>query len=399
MVSLICIISGTAYAQIDQESLDSIAFEEEKKKYLLLDIGVQIEATAGVNSMYNFKFEEAERQFRVLKYRYKEHPLPYFLMGLSNWWKIAPNIDVKEYDERFFHYMDTVIVLGEKMLDEDPDNIEANFFLAAAYGFKGRLDSERKNWTKAAFSGKKALDYLEKSKGQHEFSPEFMFGDALFNYYSVWVPENYPMLKPILAFFPKGDKEVGMQQLRTVANNAFYTRTEAQYFLMRIMALDEKDTRSALNLSSYLHKTFPDNSYFHRFYARLLYTTGNYTHCKQVSESIITKIDEGYTGYGPVTGRYAAFFLGQINQVYGNKQEAIENYKRAVEFGEQAEAEDSGYYLYSLFYLAQLLDKEKRFDESESYLKLIRKNAKRKHPAHKRARQYMKDRKELVKNG
>src|SRR5689334_18482693 len=61
------------------------------KNMLLLNPSVQIEATDAVNNMYNFKFEKAERDFRWTQFQYPEHPLPYFLLGLSEWWKIVPN--------------------------------------------------------------------------------------------------------------------------------------------------------------------------------------------------------------------------------------------------------------------------------------------------------------------
>lgn len=33
----------------------------------------------------DFKFDKAERQFRSLRRRYPQHPMPYFLLGLSTW--------------------------------------------------------------------------------------------------------------------------------------------------------------------------------------------------------------------------------------------------------------------------------------------------------------------------
>src|SRR5690554_143088 len=171
---------------------------------LLTDMNVQIEATEAVNDMYNFKFRKAEQQYRWLKQKYPDHPLPYFMMGLNEWWKIAPNIAEKRHDKRLIAYMDTVILLAEARYSKDEGDIEAAFFLSAANAFKGRLYSERREWSKAAVVGKNALKYLEASRGQHELSPEFLFGDALYNYYSVWIPENYPLLKPILWFFTKG---------------------------------------------------------------------------------------------------------------------------------------------------------------------------------------------------
>ncbi|MDQ3395548.1 MAG: tol-pal system protein YbgF [Bacteroidota bacterium] len=360
---------------------------------LLADMNVQIEATQAVNDLYNFKFERAERQFRWLKQKYKWHPLPYFLLGLSEWWKIVPNMENTAYDAKFLAYMDTSIFLAERLYELDETNIEATFFLSAAYGFKGRLYSDRKIWGKATSAGKNSLKYLDKSKGQDDLSPEFLFGNALYNYYSVWVPENYPLLRPVLMFFAKGDKNLGIKQLKEVANNAFYTRTEAQNFLMRILAVEENDPLSALPVSEYLAATFPDNAYFHRFYARLLYSSGQQRQTEKVSLDILDKIEKGMVGYEATSGRYASFYLGQIYETRGDLANSKKYYEKAIGYGDELEAYESGYYLYSLLALAKIADKEKNKTAAKDYINQIKKHAKRKHPAHKAARDFMKSRK------
>ncbi len=65
----------------------------------------------------------------------------------------------------------------------------------------------------------------------------------------------------------------------------------------------------------------------------------------------------------------------------------------AIGFGEELEAYESGYYLYSLLALAKIADKEKDKTASKNYFNLLKKHAKRKHPAHKAAREYMKNNK------
>ena len=61
--------------------------------YLLLDKGLQYRVTKAINSMYNFDFATAERDFAVIMYQYPEHPLPDFLMALGYWWRIEINGD------------------------------------------------------------------------------------------------------------------------------------------------------------------------------------------------------------------------------------------------------------------------------------------------------------------
>ena len=154
--------------------------QNSSKQMLLMDTGVQIDATQAVNDMYNFKFEKAEQQFRWLVQAYPEHPLPYFLLGLSQWWRMAPNIDDGKYDVQFMEYMDKSLELAHTMYEKDEEDVEASFFLAAGYGFKGRLLAERRSWRKAATAGKNALKYLQNSSNQSDLSPEFLFGDALY---------------------------------------------------------------------------------------------------------------------------------------------------------------------------------------------------------------------------
>jgi hypothetical protein len=336
---------------------------------------------------------KAERQFRWFKQKYGWHPLPYFLLGLSEWWKIMPDLSQKKHDDRFLAYMDSTIRVADHLRETHPEYAtESAFFLAAAYGFKGRLysDEERKEWSKAAIAGKRALKYLEECKSKNYLSPELLFGDALYNYFSVWVPENYPALKLVLWAFPKGDKQLGLQQLREVSFNAFYTRTEAMVWLMRIWNSYENKNDQALQLSEYLHTTYPDNAYFHRYYARMLYARGMFPELEVQSKEILSRIDSGQIGYEATSGRYAAFFLGQLGDMRKQPLEAKKYYQLAVRYSEERGATDSGYYLYSLISLGEIAAKEGNKAEAAKYFKEVKKKADRKDEAFKDAKRRLK---------
>lgn len=360
---------------------------------LINDITVQLEATQALNDLYNFKFEKAEQQFRWFKQKYAWHPLPYFMLGLSEWWKIMPAPHVRTHDDRFLAYMDSTIMVAELLHDKHPEyKVESSFFMAAAYGFKGRLysDEDRKEWRKAAFAGKKALGYLDECKKMNYLSPELLFGDALYNYFSVWVPENYPALKPILWFFPKGDKQLGLKQLREVSYNAFYTRTEAMVWLMRIWNSYENKNEQAHQIAEYLHQTYPDNAYFHRYYARMLYARGLYADMERESKDILQRIDSGMVGYEATSGRYAAFFLGQLGEIRRQQDVAKKYYQMTARYTEETGATDSGYYLYSLIALGEIADREGNKEVARKYFKEVKSKAGRKDEAFKDAKRRLK---------
>ncbi|WP_291720144.1 tetratricopeptide repeat protein [Bernardetia sp.] len=373
---------------------------------LITSMAMQIEATQGLNDMYNFDFRSAESQFQWMKRRYPEHPLGYFLMGLSNFWKMMPNEDVTTYDATFNKYMDSTIMYAEKIFDKaekkSPKQIEAAFFLSAAYAFKGRLESNRRNWTSATIAGKRALNYLEDARGYGDLSPELLFGDGLYNYYVEWIPENYGELKPILWFFKDGDKAKGIKQLEEVTAEGFYTKTEAQNFLVRIYNEESKTDpmyrEKALNLAAYLHQSYPQNAYFHRQYLKLLYLTGDGTKTIEESKKALDLIEKGAFGYEATIGRYAAFFLGSHHFRALRKYDEAKKYlKQAVEFGESVDAQEAGYYLYSLAYLGQIAHIEKDYMAAKGYYEKIKDHADRKHPTKKEAKKYLRENRKLFK--
>ncbi len=361
---------------------------------LINNVAMQIEISDALNDLYNFKFAKAEQQFRWFKQKYKWHPLPYFLLGLSEWWKIMPNTRDTRYDERFLAYMDSTIMVAEHLYKKVPEyKIEAAFFLAAAHGFKGRLysDEERKNWGKATLEGKSALNYMEVCREKDYLSPELLFGDALYNYFSVWVPENYKSLRPIMWFFRKGDKQLGLKQLKEVSYNAFYTRTEAMVWLMRILNSYENDQVRAFQIAEYLYQTYPDNPYFHRYYARVLYARGSFPELEIQSKKILARIDSAQTGYEATSGRYAAFFLGQLYENQRKLDEAKKYYSLAVKYAEEIGANESGYYLFSLIALGEINEKQGNKAEAKRYFKEVKNKSNRKDEAYKDAKKRLKN--------
>ncbi|PIQ47323.1 MAG: tol-pal system protein YbgF [Cytophagales bacterium CG12_big_fil_rev_8_21_14_0_65_40_12] len=387
VVAALLFNSAAVQAQSKKERVES-----DTSRYLLLNLALQHEITTAVDNMYNFDFHKAEVEFNWLKYNYPEHPLGYFLFGISTWWQMMPNLDKESpLGEEFLAYMDTAIYKSEAILEQDEDNMEANFFLAGAYGFQGRYHSEKRNWGKATNTGRLALKYLEKSQGNESFSPEILFGDALFNYYSIWIREEYPMLRPILLFFPRGDKALGLKQLETVATNAFYTRVEAIFFLMRIKAFETNETFEALRLSEYIFGQYPNNPYFHRFYARMLYSAGQMDATEKESLEILKRFDAGMEGYEEMSARYACFYLGAIHRGRRNWEVAEPYYKRAISYSADLDLEDSGYHIYSLLHLAEYYVEQKRYDEAAPMLSKVRNETKRKESTNQKARELEKE--------
>jgi tetratricopeptide (TPR) repeat protein len=348
------------------------------KEMLLTNREIQIQTTEAINNMYNYNFYEAERGFKWLTVKYPDHPIGYFLVGLNTWWKIVPDTKVEIFDDKCHAQMDIAIDKAEEMLDMPAVKKEAAFFLSASYAFKGRLYSEREKWVKAAWAGKQALKYLEISRGDGDINPELIFGDGLYNYYSKWIPENYPSLKPLLTFFRKGNKQQGIKQLEEVSLNAFYTRMEARYFLVQIYAMEGQSAKG-LSMARMMHNLYPNNSFFHRYVARMAFSLGQIKEAETYALELLDRIEKNNYGYGSNDGRYACYILGYANQHYNRDLEKAKiYYQKTIDYAITNDSKESGYFLGSHLALGKLAEIDKKYDVAATHYLEVFKNAEKK---------------------
>ena len=386
-------------AQLTQAQFSWFGGDTKKKHHeiLLANRGIQIETTRAINNMYNFNYDAAERDFKWLTVKYPEHPIGFFLIGLNEWWKIVPDTKDETHDDKFIANMDKAIDLADEMLDDDDGDKEAAFFQAAAYAFKGRLHSERGNWVKAAWAGKQAMKNLEKCRGFGDFSPELAIGDGLYNYYSKWIPENYPSLRPMLVFFRKGIKNEGIKQLEYVSSNAFYTRMEAKYFLMQIYSM-ENQHQKAYYMATQMHAMYPENSFFHRYAARTAFMLSKTDEAEKLAQELLENVSIGKFGYESTAGRYAAYILGYINFNYRRDlPKAKEYYQKTIDFALQNDSKDSGYFLGANLALGKIASSEKDSPKALQYYAVVLKNAEKKSESYKEASKLIDDTKKVIK--
>ncbi|MGI4872890.1 MAG: tetratricopeptide repeat protein [Janthinobacterium lividum] len=392
------LLAGSTVAQaqtVQQVPLDSVQVAPQAvdiSGWLLLDKDIQTELGGAVENIYNFKFDKADKQFRSLRRRYPQHPMAYFLLGLSTWWKRVPNSPTDtRYDKVFLAYVDTAETKAEALYKADAHNYEACFFLSGAYGMEARLHAERHDWRKATVAARRSLNYLEKSKEANGLSDEFLFGQGLFNYYAVWIGQEYPWLRPVLFFFPKGNHDLGLAQLRQTSQSAFYTGTEAKFFLLSILDSDrEKQSEAAYQLARQLATQFPDNAYFQRRYAQLAFTQARFDESEAACKSILTKYASGQAGYEVYSCRPAAYILGYLMQKkYQNVAQAKDYYQRCVAYSEQAGVTRYGYYVSAQSRLAQLAVQEHDEPAARRYYQAIVEQSETGEAEYKEARNWL----------
>lgn len=312
---------GPVYAQTNGSTNSSTSASADQS--VLNDALVRFQAKRGLDLLYDMQFEQAQKLFDQIDQRYPKHPIGPFLNALNVWWKILLDLSSTAHDDAFFAAMDDVIARCDRLLDDNPQHFDAMFFKGAALGFRGRLRSNRRDWIKAASDGKRAMDYVlavaQKDPGNHDY----VFGKGIYDYYADVMPGKYPFVKPLMAFFPNGDRERGLRELERTATQGYYIKTEAAYFLVQIYYLFEKNYEKSVRYVTLLREWHPGNAFFHAIEGRIYAQWGLWDKSQAVFEEVLARFKEGRAGYNAATGEQALYYLARARMGHFDYEDAL----------------------------------------------------------------------------
>jgi tetratricopeptide (TPR) repeat protein len=290
---------------------------------VLDDAYVREEGLRGLDAIYSLRFSDAADAFGNIDRRYPDHPIGPFLQSLTTWWEILLDLNDTSQDEEFYAMMDRVVERCDRMLDRDEHDPDAMFFKGAALGFRGRLRSNREQWFRAAMDGKRAMGYVLSVADRDSTNADYMFGKGIYDYFAEVIPERYAAVRPLMAFFPNGDRERGLAILERTARDGHFVRTEAVYFLFHINFAYERDYDAALEYVEWLLDRYPENAYFHAMHGRVFINQGRWQDAREVYQEVLARYVEETRGYGDAIAEQALYYLARTEMARAEFEAAL----------------------------------------------------------------------------
>ena len=327
--------------------------------------------SAGIKQIYDIKFPEAEKTFRGLIADYPGKPQGRFFLAMVDWWKILLDPDNESYDDVFYQKLEDVIFQCDQILKKTPNDVNALFFKGGAIGFRGRLRTFRESWLKAADDGRDALPIVEHAAKLDPKNIDVQLGFGIYNYYAAVIPEQYPLMKPLMIFFPPGNKQKGIDELTNVALNGKYAKYEARYFLMTLYFYFENNPFKADYFANMLTKDFPDNPLFERWSGRIAAKRGDYYNASKIFSDVLEKADKNYTGYNyPSVRRESTYYIAYQYKNLSQLDSAIVYFKECANLSKQIDLkETSGFLSNSYLYLGMIYDLQSKREKAIEYYK------------------------------
>jgi tetratricopeptide (TPR) repeat protein len=323
------------------------------------------ETRAGINAVYNLSFDSARSYFQRITERHPGHPSGHFLLAMVEWWKILINIDNESNDDHFVSMLEDVISICDTRLEKDENDLAALFFKGGALGFRGRLYAHREDWVLAANDGRRALPIVEKCFALAPQNDDVLLGKGIYNYYASVIPERYPVVRPLMIFFPDGERELGISQLRKASKHALYADIEASYFLLQLQYSFEKNYAEATQIATDLHRRFPENVIFHRYLGRCLAALNQWDDAARVFGDINDRVKSRATGYSISAAREASYYIGSAHMASGRYREALQEYYRCDEVSREVDKSGpSGFMVMTNLRIGMIYDLESRRDDA-----------------------------------
>jgi len=317
----------------------------------------------GIDKLYNYEFEEAEVFFKKLKVRLPHHPVYPLLMAMMTYWKMMPAFDNKALFNKQEAYLARVIELSDSLLENDENNVELFYAKLAAHSYLSLLHSETNNQFQAINEARKAYTYMKKGFKLKEQYPEFYFSTGLYNYYVVQYPETHPLYKPFMFFFPGGDKQKGLEQLKLAAEKAVFSKIEALEYLAHIYLKYESSPDEAIEFTQKLVDRYPKNLYMVTRHTEALIASAKF----EDARSLISKLLNSGNDFFIMAGQ---LFVGITQEKYKqNYSIAKTRYLKAITSGNKFEDFAHEYVSFAYTGLARIAIKEGNDKKAEKYYK------------------------------
>lgn len=326
---------------------------------LLVLIGSAVPATAGghypvyeqrdryesvLTFVYDYDLKAAEGVVDSLIARAPDDPKPYFFRALVRWWYYVGETSSDSLKAAFVEAADEAIEVGESRVDENEEDSEACFFLAASYGYLARYYLLTNSWPNAYRYGKKSKAIFEKLL---ETNPDLYDADlaiGIYNYYADKLPTFLKIIASIVGF--GGDKSLGLAQLHLAADSGNYSRVEALSVLGYIdLQMENRFDRAALIFLE-LSTKYKSNPVFRMLLANSYRKCKRFVDAISVCEEAIRDNSIRYASMNQLAGVHAE--LAYSCMLSGRYQRAIRQYKICDSLAEGDYLKESPWVFYNL---------------------------------------------------
>jgi len=326
-----------------------------------------------IDHIYKMDFDSADIISGQLINMNTKDPSGYFMKAMTEWWKIYINKDDQSHDSSYLAATDKCVKICEDRVSDNQNDDWALFLQGGAIGYRGFLNSMRENWLKAVDDGREGLSLIQRAYELNPNNKDAVFGIGIYNYAADYVTDKYPFLKTLLFFFPKGNKELGLSQLKDCAENAKFSRVEANFVLCYVNLSYEKNYIESKKYAEKIYKLYPENPVAEKYLGRSYVGLYLWNESMNTWKDILAKADSNKAGYNnKFVKRESFYYLGLSQMRVNNLDDAFKNYEQSENLSSELDKDgDSPYRVFSALGMGMISDIRGNHDQAVKYYDMV----------------------------
>lgn len=308
----------------------------------------QAEVARGFAHFYNLEFDEAIEVFRAVVANHPENPHHYNYLSQGILYRemhragaleselvtgsnpfLRRKMQPSPEDEREFEAaIAKALELSEAVLKENTDDVEALYASGVAYALRSNYNflvrKQHISSLRDATRGRKAHNRIT------ELKPD-MTDARLMQGVHEYVVGSLPFTMKILSFLAgyRGDREGGIRTIQEVARDGIRNREDAEVVLAAIYRRERRPT-DAIPLLHDLIRRFPRNYLFRFELAQMYSDLGDKASALEALRQVAELKRQGVPGYTDLLEERILFSKGVIQFWYNDLESAIENLSKAA---------------------------------------------------------------------
>jgi tetratricopeptide (TPR) repeat protein len=291
------------------------------------DAWLRAELLRGIDLIFNADISGGAEVFSAIEKQEPKNPAPYVYRAMALM-SYPPREGMSGIDRTL---IEGLLERGIRYAREgswDGDEGRVKLLLATAYSLLAQLALDERQYLAAADAAIRAEKCLADAERASPDDPDVRYGVGLLAYGTAEMPA--PMRSVLSLMDIRGDRERGIQDLKTAAEHGVYTKTSARVALLMITANIEDRYEDAVVYGRELVEEYPNNPELYFPYANALSETGDREAAWDVVRTLGQKIDGGVPYFdGAIVGRYH-HLMGKLLMDQRRYTEAAAELSRAL---------------------------------------------------------------------
>jgi hypothetical protein len=187
--------------------------------------------SSGLNSLYNFHFDFADKDFQDFININPEHPAGYYFKSIKKLWFYLDSKNEKYLNE-FIDYTDTSLYKAELFLQKDSVDVFSYYILGLVYFQRAVAHTRSEEYLSSLWATKMFQYYFNKiiSMDSTYFDAYMCLG--LYNFAVSQAPRSWKWALDLTGI--EGDKKVGLEYLKLASKKGRYSKVDAQFYLSQL---------------------------------------------------------------------------------------------------------------------------------------------------------------------